>query len=257
MTRRMLAGLAGTMLVAFTAAAADVWVVHGSAFGPSVPCDASYVWTTETLLHNTTTADQQITVLHQNGAVTLPQAITVRAGESLPLNSMSGDIAPAGLFAVRLDVPAGVVVEPRLEYRAASTCGGVPPPLGPSGKIGMPAFGLTEANQPQRHFGLDLGIQPSRVNVGVYNAGTRAATATIELRRAACNDATTTMVTVPPDTLVQVTARMPPVCAAPLFSRTPSWIVNGTVIVDQPSFTYATPLSNVQRPVISFGVGSR
>jgi hypothetical protein len=195
--------------------------------------------------------------VHRNGAVTLPAAITVRAGESLPLNSFSGDLAPAGLFAVRLDVPAGVAVEPRLEYRAAGTCGGAPPPLGPSGKIGMPAFRLTDANEPQRHFGLDLGIQPSRVNVGVYNAGGSAATATIELRRAACNDPSTTIVTVPPDTLVQVSARTPPPCASPLFPRTPPWIVNGTVTVDQPSFTYATPLSNVQRPVISFGVGSR
>jgi hypothetical protein len=234
-------------------AAAESWVLFGSARASTTNCAPTYIWATETVFHNTSSADRQIVVLHQSKAEILPPSIVVRGGESLPLSSFVGDFPP-GLAALKLDVPADVVVESRLEYRNILPCSGQPPALGPSGKLALPSFRLVNTGQPQRHFGLDLGIQSIRVNVGVYNAAPTFALATIEMRRPACDDRMTSVVMIPPDTLIQTTVPAP-LCAAVLNPRTPYWMVNATVTVDQPSFSYATTVSNVQQPNVTFGVG--
>ncbi len=245
--------VAALMLSTLTTVAGESWVLFGSARGFTTGCDPSYIWATETIFHNTAASDRQIGILHHSGTTILPPSITVAGGESRSL--FFGNIPPSGLEALKIDVPSDVIVESRLQYWNVQPCVGLPPPLGPSGKIGLLSFHLTDAGQPQHHYGLDLGIEPVRVNVGVYNAGTSTATATIELRRPKCNNPVTTVLTVPPDTLVQVRVPIPPICDVSA-NDAPFWIVNGTVTVDQPSFSYATSVSNVQAPHVTFGVGT-
>jgi hypothetical protein len=256
MNRRVLIAVAGAILWSLTAAAADSWVLFGSARGFTAGCEPSYVWATQTIFHNTASFDRQIAVLHQSGNLILPPVITVRAGESLPLWPSFTDVPPAGLSAVRLDVPSDVAVESRLEYRNILPCSGQPPALGPSGKIALDSFRVVDAGQAQHHYGLDLGTQSVRVNVGVYNASMTFATATVELRRPSCSDPAITVITLPPDTLLQMSVPVPPICPTPSNPHTPYYLVNATVTVDQPSFSYATIVSNVQPPNVTFGVGA-
>ena len=238
-----------------SAAAAYSWLLFGSSRAASTNCAPTYIWATETVFHNTSSSDRQIIVLHQSKGEILPPSIVVRGGESLPLSIFAGDFPPPGLAAVEVDVPADVIVESRLEYRNILPCSGQPPALGPSGKLALPSFALVAANRQQRHFGLDLGVQSVRVNVGVYNAAPIPAIAMIEMRRAACDDRVSTVITIPADTLLQTTVSVPAICVAPLHPRTPFWTVNATVTIDQPSFSYATTVSNTQPPSATFGVG--
>jgi hypothetical protein len=241
-------------LLAVDASAGESWVLFGSVLGYRNGCDPSYIWKAEPVFHNAGAVDRNISILHQSGTTSLPSTLTIPAGTSLPLSLMVGG-PPLGIGAVELDAPADVVVQPRLEYENVLPCSGAAPALGPSGNITLPLFHLVDAGQAQVHYGLDLGIQSVRINVGVYNAGTHLATATIALRRPSCDSATTTSVSVPPDALVQVPVSVPPICSSPV-NPTPTWILNATVVVDQPSFSYATTVSNGQAPNVTFGVGT-
>ncbi len=241
-------------LLAADASASESWVLFGSVLGYRNGCDPSYAWRAEPIFHNTGAADRNISILHQSGTTSLPSTLTIPSGTSLPLSRVVGG-PPLGIGVIELDAPGDVSVQPRLEYENILPCSGAAPALGPSGNISLPLFRLVDAGQAQVHYGLDLGIQSVRVNVGVYNAGTRTATATVTLRRPSCNNETNTFVTVPPDALVQVPVPVPPVCISPV-NPSPLWVLNATVIVDQPSFSYATTVSNGQSPNVTFGVGT-
>jgi len=245
--------VAAAALFAASASASESWVLFGSVLGYRNGCDPSYVWKTEPIFHNRSAADQIIAVLHRSGTFSLPGTLTIPAGTSLPLSLLAGG-PQLGIGVIELDAPADVTVQPRLEYENILPCSGAAPALGPSGNIPLPLFHVVEAGQAQLHYGLDLGIQSVRVNVGVYNAGTRTATATIVLQRPSCNNPTSTSVTVPPDALIQVPIPVPPICSVPV-NPSPPFLLNATVVVDQPSFSYATTVSNGQSPNVTFGAG--
>ncbi len=108
------------------------------------------------------------------------------------------------MWVAHVDIPPGIFVESRDELYVGT---GVPE-IGalPRGKVSMPIFReLTPAGS-ALHLGTDLGGNTSRINVVIYNAGSDAAVATVEVRRICDNglaDARTLMV--PPNTVLQVT----------------------------------------------------
>jgi len=89
-----------------------------------------------------------------------------------------------------------------------------------------------------------------RTNVGVFNAGSVAATATVELRRG-CDDVlvASRSVAVPPNSIVQLNG-LPFASEGCSAIRTAAYETYVVVTVDQPSFSYAITLSNKRPPWI-------
>jgi hypothetical protein len=247
------------LLFACSLHAAEVLVVAGSASGGRNACGGPlYFWSTETVAHNLGDAPATVALLAFSNAFepsVPPPPVTIAPGESRSL-PFFGDVPSTPVYATRLDVGDGIRIESRLHY-SYDSCAGAPP-LGPAGKMALPVFDeLTPSGARQVHLGTDLGLQASRVNVGIYNAAQTAAVAVIAVRRPACHEGGegTTTVTIPPDSLIQVAAPVPPVCPTPDSSLQP-YVTYTTVTVDQPSFSYAIALSRAQGPNVSFALGS-
>ncbi|HSP15581.1 MAG TPA: hypothetical protein VLV78_12590 [Thermoanaerobaculia bacterium] len=247
------------LTITSSAIAKDAWVLIGQARGPQVACNDVYTWYTDTIFHNLGTTVAKVSLVGQGVAPLITQvSFDVPAKSSVALSKEIGRMPPSGMNIAHFDVGDGVFVESRLEVRYDQPCVAIPPAAGPSGKIGFPVFDhLVPAGELQVHFGTDLGFQRSRVNVGVYNAASVPATAHVELRNQACFPATQAKadVVVPPNTLVQ-TSLAPGLCEFVENDSTPPWVRTTVVTVDQPSLSYATPVSNQQSPNVSFGVGT-
>jgi hypothetical protein len=259
MLRKSFLALVLLVTIVQTAAAKDAWVLVGQARGARSGCNDYYTWYTDTIFHNLANAEARVSVVDQGVApVITPVSFAVPANHSVGLSTQIGAMPPPGMNMVHFDVGDSVYVESRLEYRYDQPCSAVAPAPGPAGKIGFPVFDhLVPAGQLQMHFGTDLGLQRSRFNVGIYNAASVPATAHIEVRNQSCfpiNIADADVV-VPPNTLVQ--ASLPQrLCEYLVDTSTPPWVKYTIVIVDQPSLTYVTPVSNQQAPNVSFGVGT-
>jgi hypothetical protein len=239
--------------------AKDAWVLVGQARGVRSGCNDYYTWYTDTVFHNVSNAEAKVELVDQGVAPQITAvSFNVPAQHSVALSTQIGALPPAGMNIVHFDVSDAIFVESRLEYRWDQPCVATPPSPGPSGKIAFPVFDhIVPAGQPQFHFGTDLGLQRTRFNVGIYNAGSVPANARVQVRNQACyplniSDAD---VVVPPNTFVQ--ASLPQrLCEYLVDTATPPWVKYAVVIVDQPSITYVTPVSNQQMPNVSVGVGT-
>ena len=120
---------------------------------------------------------------------------------------------------------------------------------------------LTSAGVPQVHLGTDIGSADlggtpgnGRTNVGIYNAGSVAASATVELRRA-CDGVlvASQAVAIPANSIVQLVgfSSVFQGCTAIDTAAFESYVV---VTVDQPSFSYAVTLSNDRPPFAALGI---
>ena len=93
--------------------------------------------------------------------------------------------------------------------------------------------------------GADLGTLPARINVGIYNAGQAAATATLAIYRA-CDGALleSRKISVASDTAVQLGG----MCSVPAHCppETPlnTWLRYLTVTMDQPALSYIVNLAD-------------
>jgi hypothetical protein len=237
----------------------DVYVLQGFAYGAHFNTE-TIVFSTDVMFYNKSVANRNITLLGISGGGpaggALGESFTISPARSASLGRTVTWIPVTGssLFVLRLDVPLDVEVEdvlligsqpdvlasPTAEYRKY-------------GKVRLPlSNSLTPANEPQVHLESDLGDIPSHVNVAVYNAGDRLASAKIELRQH-CDDRIIASQTalVPPNTVLQFgpfqaeTAS----CAGVAVSRS----IYTTVIVDQPSLTYVSTLANSGIPMTSIG----
>jgi hypothetical protein len=209
------------LLTSAAARAADVWIVRGSAGPPLGACDGVR-WTVDALLHNRSVSDATVRLLHvSNGGSGLLTALMVPGNQSLPAGPVSGT-ADALLWVARLDVPANVAVEGRLEYFAPSCAAGQPIPI-PAGRLTLPVFTrLVPAGEEQFHPGTDLGAQKVRLNVAVYNASARPALATVAVHRPVCGREPIRRVeSTPADTLVQIA--IPEVVPCTLRTTAPDW----------------------------------
>lgn len=238
--------------------AADAWVLRG--FADSPPCPVSgpiAVWTADAILHNTNGTDAIVAVRDVSNDAGPPNhpVLIVPAGGAVRVGPAAEDHRPAPVWLDHLDIPNGVVVEGRLEYRYED-CTAKPQPTEPLGKVSSPVFReLTPAGVATLHPGTDLGTQNVRVNVGIYNAGDVFATALIEVKRPFCPGvaAVTQTVSIPPHWLIQTSVFDPPAyCTFGAADMTT------TVTVDQPSLSYAVTLSNAEPlPNVTFGFASK
>jgi hypothetical protein len=256
----MRATLAVFILLASAAARGeDQWVILGEARGAGMECRPFHTWRAVAVAHNFAAQDAMIRIVETtNGVTPAVQAVGVPADTSVQLPSLDA-AGSVPIFVARLDVPAGIRVESRLEYRYDNPCLGAPPAPGPAGKIELPLFrALRTANEQQIHLGSDLGMQAVRVNVGVYNGGDVVATATIEVRRPACGRTSSTFaeIRVPAHDLLQVSLPQPALCSGGN-ALVPSYVTYTLVRADQPALSYVTPVSNEQGPAISFAVAAQ
>lgn len=249
--------LAGAVLIAaflFTPAASarDLWIVHGKATTPLGQCSV-VAWAAGGVLHNITTGDLTARVLHvSSGGLPVPTtALTVPARRSLPAHprGINPFVAPS-LYVMRIDAPEGLIADARLELWALRDCPPQsPPPAAPFSKVPMPVFErLAEAGEEQVLVGTDLASQPSRLNVGIYNAGAVEGHAIIRVHAPFCAQADlgSTTAVVAPDTLVQVRVEALQPCGGD--PETPGWATYVTVTVDQPSLSFVSVLSNELPP---------
>lgn len=241
----------------------DRWVIRFQTLGspagvPDEPCLALF-WADRLVLRNTASEAATVRLIGvSNGEkAAVARDITIPAGKSVvdtpgittwyPVPGIGGPI-----WINHLDVPSGVIVASRGEVLA-----GVGPPCGIGndprifGSLAFPVFDrLVQPGVAQYHPAVDLGKDgfgsaDARINVGIYNAGTGPATATIEIRRE-CDDFAIDrrVVTVPANTLLQFggfvtkgsTVGSP--CGEELYRD------YAVVIVDQPSLSYAVTASN-------------
>lgn len=239
--------VAALLLTATAAAASDAYFIRFNATGAGITA-----WADDVLFYNTNSTSVTVRFLGvSNGtAQTNTPPLELPARTSVSLNS-----SPAGttwlpvpvpsLWVLHLDVPAGVIVESRDEFYR--TYPGVPELLPtPRGKVSMPVFrGLRVAGEQQVHLGTDLSGVESRVNVGVFNAGTQTASATIEVRRT-CDDVAvdTRNITIPPNTVIQASGFVIAANSPCTDRRTASWMRAVTITVDQPSVTFVSNVND-------------
>ncbi|MGH9368128.1 MAG: hypothetical protein ACRD3M_10690 [Thermoanaerobaculia bacterium] len=260
-------------LIPTHATAREVYTVRFIASGPLIDPPCRFLnWHDHLLFHNTAAQDAVVRLLGVSNGSRRSEAtdLIVPAGRSRSVVGIAQDWYPntnteTSLWVNRLDVPDGVLLTSRLQARVSvgSPC----PPVSDTrgvGATGLPIFSsLRPPSEPQYHLGTDLGPDATgyaanaRINVGIYNAGSSPATATIEVHRG-CDerlmDART--VTIPSDSIQQVLAlstRTGIDCpGVPVTTAIYSTYV--VVRVDQPSFSYAVTLSNEMPPQIPIGV---
>jgi hypothetical protein len=218
------------------------------------------LWRDNILLYNSGPAPATVRFIEvSNGGAPAPSPLTlvVPARKTISVSDATHDTwrprqnLPIPLWVLHLDVPDGIIVESRNAFFEYLPVG----PLviqDPRGKVPMPVIRqLTPAGQPQVHIGTDLGGPVSRINVILYNAGTEAATATIEVRRA-CDDVVvdSRVVTVPPNTAIQTTGLVATTSTSgsldcPLSTSLSSvpWARNTFVTMTQPGFSIVSNIN--------------
>lgn len=220
--------------------AEDVYAVRF--FARSEPCSLLILWEDDIVFHNSTNADKTVRLLGvSNGEARVPaEQLAVPAGRTVSAKGRVAWVPDASvpLWVVHLDVPSGVIVQSRAEAHS-DFCGGAPPSPTPElGAFSLPTFrALTTAGVRKVHLGADLGGENSYVNVGIYNAATIPASASIELRQS-CGDSLLDhrSVAIQPNSIVQVTGLNGTPSGCPTTQG--SWMRYVTVTVDQPSLSY-------------------
>jgi len=107
---------------------------------------------------------------------------------------------------------------------------------------------MAAAGAEQTHLATDLGTQPIRINVGIYNSGAAPSNAAIELRRS-CDDAVVErrFTSVPANSVVQVfgITDTPRTSGNSCSSSGSAYYSRYVVVVmDQPGFSFITSLAS-------------
>jgi hypothetical protein len=240
-------------LAASSALGAPATVIRFSATGAQNGC-FRVIWRDQVLLYNSGGESRTVHITGMsNGTpnISTPDEVVVAPMQIVSLNVALQDAwtpAPLGspgakLWMLHLDVPSGITIESRNEYKGYDSCISPQPLDGSAGYVPLPVFRApTPANVPQVHLGTDTGSVLGRINVGIYNASAVVANALIVVRRV-CDDAITDQrnVSVPPDTLLQFgnLSEGGQGCS----KEGPQWMRYTTITVDQPSMTYASALT--------------
>jgi hypothetical protein len=254
------------------ARADDVYVVDADAIGPRLANGCSeLLWAADTVFYNLTSADAVVTLLGvSNGEVHTgaPTTFSVKADSAASIRQKVGGAwqptnGPA-LWVYRLNIAAGIEADsemfPSLLNRM---CPGPVVVLQPFGKARLPVFKkLVPSGHKQVLTGLTLGDQASRVNIAIYNAGTEPAGATLEMHRA-CDGVLvqTRSVVVPSNVIQQFGAFSLPetdVACTKAYNGPNGLnrLAYAVVTVTQPSFSFASVLSNEQSPVSTIQISA-
>jgi hypothetical protein len=276
MRRKMLlsVGAVGLMLAAAVAAGNDVFVVRFDTTGspaPFPPC-GGLVYRDELIFHNGGATDATVALVSvSNGAVVSgARALTVPGGRTrsslgycdgcAATSTWAPDPQPL-LWVAHLDIPEQIQTVSRLLVLAGSTptCPSLPV-ITARTYAGLPlpvVRSLTPPGVPQVHLGTDIGgdaggtPDDGRTNVGIYNGGSVAASASVEFRRG-CDGALleSRTIVIPANAVVQLNG-FSNVFEGCTQVDTAAFEVYVVVKVDQPSFSYAVTLSNERFPLLS------
>lgn len=245
-----------SILIPVSASAADAYFIRFGANGAGNAVGSrNVIWSDDILFFNTTNASLDIKFVGVSNGPAQADTPSLRLPPGRPvslsttgLNQRWVPLPYPALWVLHLDVPAGVVAESRDEFYVTYDTGAIIFPTA-RGKVSMPIFqDLTPANVPQVYLGTDLSGNESRTNVGIYNAGTETAMATIELRRVCDNEiADTRVVAIPPDVIVQSGGLAAGTRPAP--SRCPEggpaqWEMYTVIRVSQPSLSYVANIND-------------
>jgi hypothetical protein len=261
-----------TVSTSGVALAREVYVVRFNTvreltfFAP--PC-SRFSYQDHLVFYNAGPGDATVELLGvSNGTATDPRALTIPAGKARSSDNPfgGGDTATDSwapnpqplLWVAHIEVPDQVQIISKLWVVTSEpvSCPVLPIPPGRAYTgARMPVVpALTPAGVPQVHLGTDIGSDlggtaaNGRTNVGIYNAGSVATSAVVELRRA-CDGGliASQAAAIPANSIVQLVG-FPSVfqgCAAVDAAAFESYVV---VTADQPSFSYAITLSNDQPP---------
>ncbi len=215
-------------------------------------------WEDELLFRNITASDLTVRNLattvgaaHPPGQLVIPAGRTVSTLGGESLNELGGDPFGFQLLVNRIDVPEGIVLASRADvYGPASACDLPAGGVYHFGSLPLPIFrSLTPSNQPQVHLPVDMGIQRRHTNVIIYNAGTVAASASIEIHMG-CNESLlqSVSVSIAPDAVSEVGGLgltddpLGNGCSGGGF--TTAFTRYLVVTVDQPSFSHVLTVSD-------------
>ena len=215
MPKRLIALSLLLLMIPISAPSADAYLVR---FRSIIRVETGYsmMWADFVQFYNRGTSPATVKVLGMSDGTpssTSPDSFTVPPGRVLRLDfALNGAWSPrevhledTALYTLHLDIPPGVIVDSRDEvYLRMDFIGSSF--FYPQGHASMPVFdGLTPSNVPQVHLGSDLGVRQSRTNAIIYNAGSVAATAHVELRRT-CDDSVDDQrsVLIPPNSTTQI-----------------------------------------------------
>ena len=256
-------------LLSTTLFAGDIYIVQGSADGRMFNESERIIWTTDAVFYNTGSTNAVVTLLEvSNGGLRhpdYPTSFTIPAHRTATLAYEHAwfPAVMSPLWALHLDVPAGVLVESVLSIGSRNERVTASPSSLPwrFGKVRLPIVrALTSPGEPQTLLATFLGAEPdipSRINVGVYNGGAVGATAQIEIRRH-CDDTVvnSATVSVPAKSVIQVmNFSSNPGRGCPDASPGPGGAGVYTVVtVDQPSFSFVSNLANTLLPITSISI---
>lgn len=248
MQRSIVIALLVCLVVTLPGAAGDAYLIR---FKSGFLGNGSY-WLDQVLFHNANATPVQVRLLGVSNsrpvidppAMEIPPRRVMSLRDNWPVADRWQPSEPVPLYVQHLDVPSGVTVESRNEFWVVFPAEGGTSAVS---KVSMPIVReLTQPNVPQVHLGADIGRTPSRINVGIYNAGSVAANAVIEVEQP-CVDlpAATRRLTIAPNSVVQV-AGLPsatPGGTCPYFGAPWGWVRTVTVRVDQPSLSFVTNIA--------------
>jgi hypothetical protein len=211
-----------TSILSTPLSAADLYIVRGNASGPFFNAVEYVTWGTEVFFtnHSDALATVQLVGISNDempdSRVAKSFSIDPHRSAVLSRDASASEWTPASvqiqtLWVIHLSVPNDLVVDDVMFIGRGAAGLGLPLPGDYPyyfGKLRLPMFSsLVPANHEQVHAATFLGSPsyiPSRTNVAIYNGGTAAATARIEIHDY-CDDSvlTTTSVSVPANSIVQ------------------------------------------------------
>lgn len=268
--RFLLLAIVGIAVMALSAPklhADDYYVLEGRAHGGSVLTTTTFLlWSSDVTFFNRGSSAAVVRLLGaSNGRPTNANDMEFELppGRSAALSRIRPDWLyddPSGsLTVLHVDAPPTVSIESSL-YIGTSTsvlCCADPEQFG---KTRLPVVRtLAAAGDAQVHLSTDLGAIPSRLNVGVYNSGSVAASAVIQVRQF-CDDSVidSRTVTVPANSVIQAFGFQTTMKSCPDPGGAGSLgRPNGVyvaVVSDQPGFSFVSALSNADVPTTSISI---
>lgn len=251
---RLVAFIISLAVTTSAAFAADVWVLRGGVG----PCEGLQYEADALLFNETLTpAVVRLVSLSDGPDDVSPRELEIPPRQVLSLRVRAGDWRPQAdvpLWMLRLDVPPGVRIEGALNLGTGTgNCVLVPTPDRAAlyGTTALPIFrALVPAGEEQIHLNTSLGAMRARNNVGIYNAGSVAATARVEVRRG-CDDRTlaSAVVSVVANSVLQISVQPESVDGCTAAHRdVQAWVESVRVTVDQPSVTWVSSIAAGQDP---------
>jgi len=245
------------MLFAMSVAARDVYVLQGYVTGASFGLEST-IWSTDTLFYNSGPTDESVTLLGISNGIDpvgrVGETLLIPSRRTVSLQQATSWVPAIPLVMLHLNAPDAVIVQDVLFVGSQENVGvsGTADPR-KYGKVALPVFTtLAPPNTPQIHLETDIGKLEGHLNVGIYNAADRTATAVIQTR-AHCDDGVVSQMTVsvPANTVVQFgpfqtdTGRCHGNLVKSMYTE---------VTVDEPSLTFVSALANTTIPTTSISI---